>query len=316
VVNLSNPTGATLGDAQGTATITNDDAAPATPTPTVNPTPTPSATVNPTPTPQPGVKARPLNISTRARVQTGDNVLISGFIITGTAPKKLIVRAIGPSLTNKNVADPLADPVIELRGPGGDLIASNDNWKDSQQTEIEATTIPPTDDLESAIVATLDPNAYTAIVRGNGGTTGVALVEVYDLDQSPDSKLANISTRAFVDTGDNVVIGGFFLGVGADSSRIAFRGIGPSLADKGVQDVLADPVLELFDSNGTRLFVNDNFTDDPVQAAELTANGLAPSNNLESGIFATLPPGAFTVILSGNNGGTGVGLVEIYNVDN
>ena len=181
-----------------------------------------------------------------------------------------------------------------------------------QKALIMATGIPPTNNLESAIVATLAPGAYTAIVRGNSNTSGVALVEVYDLNQGVDSKLANLSTRAFVSTGDNIVIAGFMLGGSSGNDRIVVRGIGPSLTAFGVPNALADPTLELRDSNGALLIANNNWQDDPVQAAELTAAGLAPTNPLESGIAATLPPGLYTALLAGLNNGTGVGLVEVY----
>ena len=316
LVNLSAPTNATASNTQGVGTITDDDEPPATPTPspTATATPTPTASPTPSPTPPPGA-ARPINISTRLRVQTGENVLIGGFIIDGDAPKDVILRAIGPSLADGGVSNVLADPVIELRGPSGELIAVNDNWRDTQQAQIAASGVAPENDLESAIVATLSPNAYTVIVRGKDDTTGTGLVEVYDLDGSTDSALVNISTRGFVETGNNVMIGGFILGNGSDSRQIAFRGLGPSLAQQGVADVLDDPVLEIFDNNGASLFVNDNWMDNPAQAVQLTSRGLAPSTSLESGIFIELPPGAFTVILSGKDGSTGVGLVEIYSVE-
>ncbi|HWM25877.1 MAG TPA: hypothetical protein VNP98_13735, partial [Chthoniobacterales bacterium] len=168
---------------------------------------------------------------------------------------------------------------------------------------------PPTNDLESAIDATLVPGAYTAIVRGNGNTTGVGLVEVYDLNQAVNSKLANISTRAFVNTGDDIVIAGFILGDGGGDDRIIVRGLGPSLS---VPSPLANPTLELRNSNGALLLANNDWQDDPAQAAELTAAGLAPTNNLESGIAITLSPGPYTALLTGVNNGTGIGLVEVY----
>ena len=215
-------------------------------------------------------------------------------------------------MTGFGVPNALADPVLELHGPGAFATITNDNWRDTQEAEIQATGIPPTNDLESAIVATLAPGAYTAIVRGNGNTSGVALVEVYDLNQDVDSKLANLSTRAFVSTGDNIVIAGFLLGGNSGDDRIVVRGIGPSLTAAGVPNALADPTLELRDSNGTLLIANNDWQDNPAQAAELTAAGLAPTNNLESAIAATLPPGLYTALLSGLNNGTGIGVVEVY----
>ena len=174
--------------------------------------------------------------------------------------------------------------------------------------------LDPQNPQESGIVVTLQPEAYTAILAGKNQTGGVGLIEVYDTDQAANSQLANISTRGFVGTGSRVMIGGFILGGGSNNTAIVVRGIGPSLAQSGVSNVLADPTLELRDSNGMLLIANDNWQDDPVSAAQLTAHGLAPQNPLESGIFASLPPGAFTAILAGKNGGTGIGLVEIYNV--
>jgi hypothetical protein len=247
------------------------------------------------------------------RVQTGDNVGIGGFIITGTAPKHLLLRAIGPSLTASGVPNALADPVLELHRPGLPTI-TNDNWRDdsAQEAAILATGLQPTNNFESAIDTTLNPGAYTAVVRGKNNSSGVALIEVYDLSQAVLAKLANISTRAFVSTGDDIVIGGFLLGGSNGNDRIVARGIGPSLTALGVTNVLANPTLELRDSNGALLRANNDWQEDPAQAAELTAAGLAPTSNLESGIAATLPPGLYTALLAGLNNGTGVGLVEIY----
>jgi hypothetical protein len=266
----------------------------------------------PTPTPSPTPAAQAINLSTRMRVQTGDNVGIGGFIITGSAPKHVLLRAIGPTLSHFGIIDVLADPVLELHGPGAFVTITNDNWRDTQEARIAADGIPPTNDFESAIDATLSPGAYTALVRGKNNTSGVALVEVYDLDQAALSKLANLSTRAFAGTGDSIVIAGFLLGSHSGHDRIVVRGIGPSLTAAGVSSVLANPTLELRDGNGTLLIANDDWQDNPVQAAELIADGLAPTNNLESGIAATLPPGLYTTLLAGLNNGTGIGLVEVY----
>jgi plastocyanin len=276
-------------------------------------TPTPS----PTPTAAPPA-AQPLNLSTRMRVQASDNVGIGGFIITGTAPKHVLLRAIGPSLTG--VVVPLADPVLELHSPGALPTITNDNWRDDpvQEAAIIATGIAPTNNLESAMDLTLNPGAYTAVLRGKNDTQGVALIEVYDLSQAVLSKLGNISTRAKVGVGNDVVIAGFILGGKSGPDRIAVRGIGPSLTGLGISNALADPTLELRDGNAALLVANNNWQDNPAQAAELTAAGLAPSNILESGIAATLPPGLYTAILAGvpfgPDGGTGVGLVEVYDL--
>jgi len=282
------------------------------PTPTLTPTPPPTPTPTPSATPSPTPPTQALNLSTRLRVQTGDNAGIGGFIITGNAPKYLLFRGIGPSLTALGINGALANPTLDLRRPDGTRILANDNWRDTQETEIAATGIPPTDNLEAAIVQTLDPGSYTIILRGMGMTTGIGLVEIYDLDQVPISKLANISTRAFVETGANIVIAGFIVG---GSDRIALRGVGPSLATLGLSNTLADPTLELRDGNGTLLRGNNNWLDDPAQAAELTAAGLALSNQLESGIAMTLSPGAYTALLAGLNNGSGVGLVEVYDLE-
>jgi hypothetical protein len=249
------------------------------------------------------------------RVLTGDSVGIGGFIISGTGTKHVLIRAIGPSLNQFGVPNPLADPVLELHGPGAFVTITNDNWKDdpAQRALIEATGLQPTNDFESAIEARLDPGNYTAIVSGKNNTTGVGLVEVYDLAASDPSALGNISTRAFVSTGGDIVIAGFILGgnnTGPD--RVIIRGLGPSLSGSGVSNPLANPKLELRDNNGTLLRSNNDWQDDQAQATELMNAALAPSNNLESGIAATLPPGQYTALLSGVNNGVGVGLIEVY----
>jgi hypothetical protein len=277
--------------------------------------PTPCvATPTPSPTPFPPGTAQTVNLSTRMRVQSGENVGIGGFIITGTAPKHVLLRAIGPTLVESGISSALPDPVMELHGPGAFSVITDDNWRDDpvQEAAIIASGIPPANNLESAIDATLNPGAYTAVVRSANNTPGVALIEVYDLNPEALSKLGNISTRAFVSTGDNVVIAGFILGSHSGDDRIVVRGIGPSLAPFGVSNALANPTLELRDGNGTLLLGNNDWQDNPAQAADLTAAGLAPTNPFESGIAATLPPGHYTALLGGLNNGTGVGLVEVY----
>lgn len=248
------------------------------------------------------------NISSRAVVGTGDNALIGGFIVSGTQPKKVIVRAIGPSLS---VPGKLANPQLELYNSSGVLIGSNDNWRTDQQAEIQASTVPPSDDLEAAIVATLPANnsSYTAIVRGVNGATGVGVVEVYDLDPAADSQLANISSRAYVQTNDNVLIAGFIL-TGNASRKVIVRAIGPSLT---VPNALSDTTLELFDNNGTSLASNDNWRSD--QEAEIVASTVAPSNDLESAIVRTLAPASYTAIVRGKNNTSGVAVVEVYSLN-
>jgi hypothetical protein len=276
--------------------------------------PTCNAPPPPTPTPFPPGTAQAINLSTRMRVETGDNVAIGGFIITGTAPKHVLLRAVGPTLVQTGITNALPDPVIELHGPGGFATITNDNWRDdpAQEAAITATGIAPASNLEAAIDATLSPGTYTAIVSSTNHNTGVGLVEVYDLGQGVAAKLGNISTRALVGTGGEIVIGGFILGSHSDADRIVVRGIGPSLTAAGVPNALPDPTLELRDGNGTLLASNNNWQDNPAQAAELIAAGLAPTNNLESAIATTLPAGAYTALLSGVNDGVGVGLVEVY----
>ena len=256
--------------------------------------------------------AQAINLSTRMRVQTGDNVGIGGFIVVGNASKHLLLRAIGPSLAQLGLPNVLADPVLELHGPGGFTTITNNNWRDDpvQEAAIIATGIPPSNNLESAIDATLSPGAYTAIVRGNNDTSGIALVEVYDLSQAVTAKLANISTRAFVDTGNDIVIAGFILGNHSGNDRCVVRG----LAAVGVPSPLADPRLELRDVNGALIGSDNNWQDDPAQAALISGVGLAPSSTLDAAIMVTLPPGPYTALLLGNGGTTGVGLVEVYDL--
>jgi hypothetical protein len=298
------------------ATATASPAATATASPmataTASPTATATATATATPTASPPSQA--VNLSTRMRVDTGDNAGIGGFIITGNAPKHVAIRAIGPSLTKFGFSgsEVLADPTLEVHGSGSFSTITNDNWRDSQETQIQADGLAPTNDLEAAIDATLSPGAYTAIVRGNGNGAGIALVEVYDINTAADSRLANLSTRAFVRTGNSVVIAGFILGNNGGNDRIVVRGLGPSLSAFGISNPLQDPTLELRDQNGALLIADDNWQDDPAQAAQITAAGLAPSNPKESAIAATLPPGLYTAILAGLNDGIGVGLVEVY----
>jgi hypothetical protein len=249
------------------------------------------------------------NISTRVDVRSGQSVSIGGFIIPGTAAKNVIVRGIGPSLADAGVLGALADPTLELRDASGNLLLANNNWKDTQEQAIRDTTLAPSNDLESAIVASLQPGAYTAIVGGRNSTTGIGLVEIYDLQRAPSSKLANISTRGSVGTGQNVMIGGLIL-LGPDPARILFRAIGPSLLGAGIQSALADPQLDLFDAQGTRIATNNNWKDS--QQAAIQGTGAAPTDDAEAAILADLNPGSYTGIVSGVNGGTGTALIEAY----
>jgi uncharacterized delta-60 repeat protein len=253
------------------------------------------------------------NISARAHVLTGDGVLIGGFIIDGAESKTVLIRGIGPSLAGFGISMPLADPMLELRDDTGALIASNDNWKDSQESQITATGQPPSDDLESAILATLAPGAYTALVQGKAMTTGTGLVEIFDVDESANAELTNLSARAFVGAGDDVLIGGIIIRGRTDAAtRVLVRAIGPALTGAGVTGSLSDPTLSLFDANGSIIASNDNWRD--TQESDIFATGLAPSDNRESAIIALLNPGSYTAIVAGKGGATGIALVEFFDL--
>lgn len=265
----------------------------------------------------PSAPATLLNIATRMRVLTDDRVLIGGFIITGTELKRVLIRGLGPSLNGAGIT--LSDPTLELH-QGSTTLATNDNWKTradttSQQADIEATTIPPANDSESAILAMLSPGAYTVILAGQGGETGVGLVEVYDLGPGANSQLANISTRGFVDTSDNVMIGGLIIGGGSGGpARVMVRALGPSVPVAGA---LEDPTLALHDGSGTLVASNDNWKTRPdgsSQQAEIEATTVPPTNDFESALVQVLPAGNYTAIVRGTNSTTGVGLVEAYNL--
>ena len=301
---------------------------PPTPTPTATPTPRPPT---PTPTATPATTPSHLgNISSRSLVQTGDNVMIGGFIVEGSQPKRVIVRAIGPELSQFGVPDSLANPRLELHNNTGALIASNDNWQftiiggvitGDQRAEIRQSGHAPTDPRESAIIADLPPGNYTAIVRGVNNTTGVGLVEVYDLSGASSSILGNISTRSFVQTGDNVMIGGFIV-EGTQPKRVILRAIGPELGQFGVPVPLVDPTLELHNRTGALIASNDNWQHTIIggiitsdQRGEIRNSGHAPTDGRESAIIAELPAGNYTAIVRGVNNTTGVGLVEVYDLD-
>ena len=239
--------------------------------------------------------------------------MIAGFIITGNAPKKVALRAIGPSLEG-SLAGALSDPILQLRGADGSLIRQNDNWSEdvSEAAEIRANGLAPGHDHESALIAILEPGSYTGTVTGSNGATGIALVELYDLDQSAASNLVNISTRSFVASADNVMIGGFILGAGNGTSKVLVRAIGPSLVSAGVTNGLSNPILELRDRNGALLQSNDDWKDQQQTAIEQT--GIPPNDTSESAIVADLGPGAYTAVVAGKDGSTGVALIEVYSL--
>lgn len=264
----------------------------------------------PTPTPPRTNLGKLANISTRAFVGTNDEVPIAGFIIAGQgASRPVVVRGIGPSLSAAGVPNALQDPTLELHDASGAVIATNDNWLDTQGAEIYGQGLAPKDLRESAITANLNPGAYSVILRGKNGATGVGLVEVYALDkQSTKSELNNISTRALAGTGDNVIIAGVI--VNKSDVRVMLRGIGPSLSAYNVPNPLTDPVLELHDSSGAQVAANDDWQDSKEE--EMWNTGIPPLNPKESSIIASLNVGAYTAILRGKNETVGIGLVEVY----
>jgi hypothetical protein len=270
------------------------------------------------------------NVSTRAFVQTGDDVLIGGFVVQGSETKRVIIRGIGPELTQHGVPDALFNPTLELHDGSGALIASNDNWQhtiiggiitSSQAQDIMNTGYAPGDERESAIVADLQPGNYTAILRGVNGQTGVALVEVYDLSLGNGSILSNISSRAFVQMDDNVMIEGFMV-QGTQPKKLIIRAIGPELLQYGIPGALTDPTLELHDDTGALIASNDNWQNTIMggiitkdQVNDIRNSGHAPTQAGEPAIIATLPPGNYTAIVRGKNIIVGVALVEVYDLD-
>src|SRR6267378_2129291 len=270
------------------------------------------------------------NLSTRAFVQTGDNLMIGGFIVQGTQPKRVILRAIGPELSQYGVANAMADPTLELRDGNGALIASNNNWQTTiiggiitsdQVLDIQNSGHAPGDSRESAIIANLPPGNYTAIVRGVNNTMGVALVEAYDLSPNVNSIQGNISTRSLVQTGDDAMIGGFMV-QGTEPKTVIIRAIGPELSQYGVPNPLADPTLELHDGNGALIGSNDNWQHTIIggvitqdQVLSIQYSGHVPGDPSESAIIANLPPGNYTAIVRGVSNTTGVALVEVYDLD-
>jgi hypothetical protein len=264
------------------------------------------------PSTPPPLHALLTNISTRARVGTGDNVLISGFIVQDS-PKQILIRALGPTLTNYGISGVLSDPVVALHNSAGSVITQNNNWRDSQAAAIQQTGLPPANDLEAAISATLIPASYTAIVSGNGGTTGVALSEVYDLQRSAGS-LHNISTRAQVSGGDQVVIAGFAIN-GPKLKTVVLRGIGPGLQSLGISNALPDSTIELHNSRNQIIESNTGWQTNVYGQAYLPYTNLAPSNAKDSALYEQLAPGNYTVILRSPSNSTGIGLVEVYDVN-
>jgi hypothetical protein len=262
----------------------------------------------------PTVGPQTRNLSTRGNVGNGDASLIGGFIVTGTDPKAIAFRALGPSLARDGVSGGLADPILSVYDAAGNLVATNDDWgTDQSAAAIVANGLALPDPVESAAVRAFVPGAYTTVITGKNSTSGVALVEIYDLSPGSNSKLANISTRSSVGAGDNVLIGGFVVGDVAKTNVIV-RALGPSLAAAGLTGTLSDPMLTIFDANGSAIASNDNWQDD-IHASDIQKNGLAPANAAESALVLHLPAGAYSGVVSGVGGAAGVALVEIYNLD-
>jgi uncharacterized protein GlcG (DUF336 family) len=253
-----------------------------------------------------------VNISTRMSVGAGESQAIAGFIISGSVSKDLLVRALGPSLAPFGVPGVLLNPALEIHDQTGGVIASNNDWQSTQEDAIEASGLAPVNDAEAAVRLTLPPGAYTAIMSGEAGGAGIGLVEVYDLSPNPDSKLANISTRGFVGTEEDLMIGGFIVGGETGCSKVVARALGPSLGALGVSGALADPILELHDANGALVTANDSWEE--TQALDLEATALAPSDAREAATLGWLTTGAYTVIVRGSGGASGVGLIEAYSV--
>lgn len=282
--------------------------APAAPTPT--PTPVPTAT--PAPPGVPGGSSRLVNISTRMKVGVGDNVLIGGFIIRGSQPKRMLLRATGPSLGAAGVKGAMQDPVMDIYDGAGTLVAHADDWQsDGQADQIISAGLAPTNLSEAAVIATLQPGSYTAIVRGQNGGQGVALVEGYDLD-NPTARLMNLSTRGRIGTGDDVLIGGIIV-QGNANKRVIVRALGPSLAG-AIAGSLSDPSMEMYNSSGQLVASNDNWQTS-AQISEIVATNLAPNHPYESAIVTSLAPGSYTAIVRGTNNGTGIGMVEVYDLE-
>ena len=259
----------------------------------------------------PTVGPQALNLSTRGLVSVGDNVLIGGFVVSGTKPKNMVLRALGPSLSGFGLSDVLSDPVLKVYDHSGTLIAINDNWQsDPQHFVVASNGLAPERLSESAIARSLAPGAYTVIVSGKDATPGIGLVELYDISAQANSKFENISTRGSVGTQDNILISGFIIG-DVDSATVVVRALGPTLAAYGVSGVLSDPTLTIYDSHGSIIASNDNWQDDP-NASLVEKNGLTPANASESALVLHLPAGKYTAVVRGANDGTGVGLAEVY----
>jgi hypothetical protein len=254
------------------------------------------------------------NLSARAHVFTGEQILILGFIIQGSENKMVLIRGLGPTLAGSGILNFLADPTLSLFDHTGTLINANDNWQTAANSDQIPVGLRPTDPRESAILTTLQPGAYTAFLQGKGATTGIGLAEIYDVDPSANARATNLSGRGFVGIGNDVLIGGIIIGGSPTGSmqRVLIRALGPSLASFRIASPLANPTLSLHDANGTVIANNDNWQDS--QPADIAATGIAPPNTKESAILALLAPGNYTAIVKGKNGTTGVGLIDFFSL--
>jgi hypothetical protein len=251
------------------------------------------------------------NLATRVQIGTGNSFAIAGFIVTGNTAKEVVVRGLGPSLATAGVEGVLGDPALDLYDASGNLLATNNDWQQTQAQALRDANLAPSNDLESAILTTLSPGGYTAVLRGNANTTGIGLVELYALQSSASSKLGNMSTRGLVGSGQNAMIGGTIV-TGPAEARVLFRALGPSLVAAGISNAVTDPELDLFNSNGARISSNNNWKDS--QSALIAGTGLAPANDLESAIVADLAPGNYTAVVNSVNGAAGIALVEAYHL--
>jgi uncharacterized protein GlcG (DUF336 family) len=250
------------------------------------------------------------NISVRLQVDEGEKLMIGGFIISGNDPKRVVIRALGPSLAPHGVTDPLAQPKVQLHDASGAVLAANERWREGDEAALVSSGLAPADEGEAAVVRTLEPGAYTASVTGLQNGTGVGLLEIYDADNASPSRLANISSRGFVGRDAQVMIGGFIVSGNSGSAGVVVRALGPSLAAHGIAQPLADPVLELRDSHGVLLGANDSWAE--AQAGEIAQSGFAPAHPAEAALLVAPAPGAYTAVLQGSGGGTGVALLEVY----
>ncbi len=256
--------------------------------------------------------ARAVNLASRVSVGAGEKVAVGGFIVTGPDSKRVVLRGIGPSLQSRGIAGALPNPTIELFNSANTSVVVNDDWKDSPQAaEIAATGLAPTNDRESAVLQTLTPGSYTVRMSAKDGVAGIGVVEIYDVGASANSNLANLSTRGFVGNNDDVLIGGVIIDNGGAPITVV-RAIGPTLMSAGIAAPLLDPTLTLYDNNGTQLGVNDDWRQGQPTAAKATL--LAPGDDRESVIVASLPAGNYTAVVRGKNGATGVALVEVYRI--